>query len=58
MYIKYIANSSYKKLFFIFIFYNSLTVKLNNEIKQYKRNQTCQNCHVNAWNAACFISYQ
>ena len=29
MYIKYIKNNSYKNLFFIFHFYNTLTVKLN-----------------------------
>ena len=29
MYIKYIKNSSYKNLFFSFLFHNSLTVKLD-----------------------------
>ena len=29
MYIKYIKNNSYKNPFFIFHFYNTLTVKLN-----------------------------
>ena len=29
MYLKYIKNNSYKNLFFIFLLYNTLTVKLH-----------------------------